>query len=83
MSHRCPSCQRVLYNRRLKACGFCGAPIPEELRFTPEEVASLDRQMAEVERQGRQRGKAAAKEAEGARRHDAGDCGISLTGFMS
>ena len=26
MSHHCPDCHRVRYNRRLKACGFCGAP---------------------------------------------------------
>ena len=45
----CPACQRPLYNRRLKKCGFCDAPIPEELRFTPEEIAELDRRTAEVE----------------------------------
>jgi hypothetical protein len=31
----------VLYNRRLKSCGFCEAPIPEELRFSPAEIAGL------------------------------------------
>jgi hypothetical protein len=49
MEHHCPNCQRVLYNRRLKHCGFCGACIPEELRFTPEETAALDCKMAELE----------------------------------
>jgi len=78
MSHKCPSCQRVLYNRRLKACGFCGAPIPEELRFTPEEIAALDRKMAELEEQRRQRERAAAKAEEEARQRDAGD----FTGFL-
>ena len=55
MSHKCPSCQRVLYDRRLKACGFCGAPIPEDLRFTPEERAELDRSVAKSEQQRRDR----------------------------
>ena len=55
MSFKCPSCQRVLYNRRLEACGLCGAPIPEELRFTAEEVAELDRKMAKSEEQRRHR----------------------------
>jgi len=64
MNNKCPSCQRMLYNRRLKACGFCGAPIPEELRFTPEEIAALDRKAAELEEQRRQRERAAAKEEE-------------------
>jgi len=49
MSHNCPSCKRVLYNRRLKRCGFCGATIPEELRFTSEETAALERKMEELE----------------------------------
>jgi len=60
MKHDCPKCQRVLYNRRLKHCGFCGAPIPEELRFTAEEIAALDRQMAELEASRQQREAAAA-----------------------
>jgi ribosomal protein L37E len=55
MKHHCPKCQRVLYNRRLKNCGFCGAPIPEELRFTPEETAALERKAAELEASRRQR----------------------------
>jgi hypothetical protein len=36
-----------LYSRRLKHCGFCGAEIPEALRFTEEEIAVLDRSLAE------------------------------------
>jgi ribosomal protein L37E len=60
MSYNCPSCQRVLYNRRLKTCGFCGAPIPEEWRFTPEESAALDRRLAELEELKRQRERVAA-----------------------
>ena len=65
MAHQCPSCQRVLYNRRLKACGFCGAAIPEALRFTAEEIATLDRQMAELEASRQQR-EAAAEAARAA-----------------
>ena len=64
MSHKCPSCQRVLYNRRLEACGFCGAPIPEELRFTPEEIAQLDRSMASSEEQRRHREQLREQEGE-------------------
>jgi len=81
MSHHCPSCQRVLYNRRLTHCGFCGAEIPENLRFTPEEIAALDRKMAELEEQRRQRERKAAEEEE-ARRHDAGDAGALSAGLM-
>lgn len=81
MSHRCPSCQSVLYNRRLTHCAFCGAEIPESLRFTPEEIAALDRKMAELEEQRRRRERKAVEEEE-ARRHDAGDAGAHLAGLM-
>ena len=82
MNHKCPSCQRVLYNRRLKACGFCGAPIPKELRFTLEECATLDRKMTELEEQRRQRQLAAAKQEEEAKQQDTDGPDISLTGFL-
>ncbi len=81
MSHYCPSCQRVLYNRRLTHCGFCGAPIPQSLRFTPEEIAALDRKMAEMDQQRRERERKAAEEDE-ARRRDAGDAGAEVAGLM-
>jgi ribosomal protein L37E len=80
MNHKCPNCQRVLYNRRLKACGFCGAPIPEDLRFSPEECATLDRKMAELEEHRRQRELDAAKED---KQRDDGEPGLDFTGFLS
>jgi len=82
MSHCCPRCQRVLYNRRLKDCGFCGATIPEELRFTPEEIAALDREMAVLQERRRQREEAEKQAKENAKRRDAGDTDIDLTGFF-
>lgn len=83
MSHYCQSCQRVLYNRRLTHCGFCGAPIPENLRFTPEEVAALDQTMAEMEEQRKQRERAAAEaEEEARRRREAGAAGASSAASM-
>jgi hypothetical protein len=54
----------VLYSRRLKSCGFCGAAIPDELRFSPDEIAALDREMAAWEEGRRQREKAREEEAE-------------------
>ena len=67
----------MLYNRRLTHCGFCGAQIPDDLRFTPEEIAALDQKMAELEEQRRQRERVAAEEEE-ARRRAAGDSGAAL-----
>ncbi len=76
MSYHCPSCQRVLYDCRLAHCGFCGAQIPESLRFTPEEIAALDRKTAELEEQRKRRERAREKEqAEG------GDSGVGFSGL--
>ena len=61
MTYHCPNCQRVLYNRRLENCGFCGAAIPQELRFTTEEIAALDRELAVMELFRQRRVEAEAK----------------------
>jgi len=62
MNYRCPTCERVLYNRRLKKCGFCGASIPESLRFTAEEIETIDKKMADLEQERVARERAAAEE---------------------
>jgi len=46
MNYHCPKCQGVIYNRRNKRCGFCGAELPAELLFTAAEIAALDEQEA-------------------------------------
>lgn len=76
MTYHCTKCQRVLYNRRLTHCGFCGAPIPEKMRFNAEESAALEQKMVELEEQRRQRQLAADKTEEEARRRDSRDPGI-------
>ena len=47
MSYHCPKCGRVIYNRRLKTCGYCGAELPPELLFSPAEIEVLDKNAAE------------------------------------
>ena len=81
MSYNCPECHRALYNRRLTHCGFCGAPIPDELRFTAEEIEKLDREMAELEEQHRQRQLAADKEEAEARQRQANYAATHFTGL--
>ena len=55
MSYHCPTCQRIIYNRRLAQCEFCGAEIPVDLRFSAAEVAALDRKLAESGERRKQR----------------------------
>ena len=47
MSYHCPKCNGVIYNRRSKICGFCGAELPPELLFSPAELEVLDKNAAE------------------------------------
>ena len=79
-SHQCPNCHRLLYDRCLTHCGYCGAPIPESLRFTEEQIAAIDKDMAELEEQQRQRQLAAEKEEE--ERSDVGYIGGDMGGLM-
>ncbi len=41
MPFTCPSCTRMIYNRRLKTCEFCGKAIPPHLLLTDEQIAEL------------------------------------------
>jgi len=58
---KCPACERALYDRRRKKCGYCGSPIPEALRFSKKMLSDLER------------GKFAEKDQLNLRRSDYGD----------
>jgi hypothetical protein len=57
----CPHCNRLLYSRRHKTCGFCGGALPPEFVFSEEKIAELD---AEKEAIAERRAQAKAKEEE-------------------
>lgn len=59
----CPSCQRIVYNRRLAACEFCGVEMPEGIRLSPAEVAAWDRRQDEWAEDAAARRMARASEA--------------------
>ena len=65
MSLHCPTCNREVYSRRHKHCGFCGAELPAEFLFTEAELAELD---AEAEQRRQERKAKEQKEAEEAKR---------------
>ena len=52
--YRCPQCNRFLYDRRRKNCGWCGAQLPEELLFTKEELEKLNQEMTQLQDERRQ-----------------------------
>jgi ribosomal protein L37E len=41
MSFNCQKCARPLYNRRRNHCEFCGHPIPDPQRLSPEPIESF------------------------------------------
>ena len=51
MSQHCPKCNGVVYSRRHKFCGFCGAELPAEFLFTKEELAALAKEDADADKQ--------------------------------
>src|SRR5262245_5963679 len=49
-SHRCPSCDSIIYCRRHRWCGVCGQVLPDDCRFTASEAQDVVA-IVEVERQ--------------------------------
>jgi len=44
MEFRCPNCHSLIYSRRPKICGQCGALLPSELLLTDEQIRALHEQ---------------------------------------
>jgi hypothetical protein len=42
MKYLCPGCNFTIFNRRVKKCESCGAPLPPELLYTDEQIESID-----------------------------------------
>jgi hypothetical protein len=81
MSYHCPKCGRVIYNRRLNPCGYCGAALPPELLFSPAEIEVLDKNAAEhTAEQQRIRAQLAAEESE--HRKAAQNQGTMMMGYF-
>ncbi|MES2594800.1 MAG: hypothetical protein V4662_05675 [Verrucomicrobiota bacterium] len=51
MNHTCPRCRRDIYDRHLKSCGYCDAPIPQDRQYAPHQIAVLDLTLAELNEQ--------------------------------
>jgi hypothetical protein len=43
MDFKCPKCDRFIYNRRLRNCGYCNAILPEDLLLSQSQIEKLDK----------------------------------------
>jgi DNA repair exonuclease SbcCD ATPase subunit len=71
----CPACERLIYTRRRKDCEWCGKPLPAELLLTKEEIASIDAEIARIERERSDR-RAEEEKARAAQKQEAADVAI-------
>jgi ribosomal protein L37E len=66
---RCPACGFAVYNRRVAKCESCAAPLPDELRFTSEELKTIETEHESIEKVRQQLGRETTeREASEARR---------------
>ncbi|CAN5171659.1 hypothetical protein BH11PSE11_BH11PSE11_18690 [soil metagenome] len=40
----CPDCNRRIVNRKINVCLYCGATLPADALFSPEQIAALEAQ---------------------------------------
>lgn len=49
----CPQCKRLVYERTMTICGYCGAALPKDFMLSEEEIAAMkqEKEKNEAERQ--------------------------------
>jgi len=48
---KCPSCDRALMSRISPLCSWCGAKVPDGLRFSPEEIQKMEDEEAAIRKE--------------------------------
>jgi len=54
MKFKCPVCQSIIYSRRHKVCGSCGAILPKELLLTEAQIQAMDRERMREKKRARE-----------------------------
>ncbi|HTL74522.1 MAG TPA: hypothetical protein VL863_14570 [bacterium] len=54
MEFLCPHCQSPIYSRKLKICGVCEKPLPENLLLSGEQISFLKKQDETVEKRAKE-----------------------------
>ncbi len=50
MSFNCPKCNRLVYNRKRKQCGYCGTELPEDFLLSKEQIEEIETQKEEFQK---------------------------------
>lgn len=78
----CPHCNRVIYSRQHKNCGYCGEELPPELLLSPSETKELKQEMIEIEQRRVEMKEKEAKEKEEQRKKNASDSGFGFSDWL-
>jgi hypothetical protein len=54
MEFLCPHCHAPIYSRKNKICGVCERPLPAELLLSGEQVTTLKKQDAQMEKRAKE-----------------------------
>jgi hypothetical protein len=68
VKYRCPACGFHIFNRRVAKCESCGVALPAHLLFSAEDIAKLDLQHEQSQKQ---------HEAKQRKRQEYGDSSIA------
>jgi transcription initiation factor TFIIIB Brf1 subunit/transcription initiation factor TFIIB len=56
MEFKCPTCQSIIYSRKQKVCGQCGAALPPELRLTDAQIRFFEEEQKKADKRARESG---------------------------
>lgn len=79
MRYRCPSCNFLIFNRRVTRCESCGAALPQALLYSAQQIESIDAEFeknkAQVDRMKRNMGVPSTGGSDGRGGDWGGSCG--------
>jgi hypothetical protein len=56
MEFKCPACQSIIYSRKQKVCGQCGAALPPEMLLTDAQIRFFEGEQKKADKRARESG---------------------------
>jgi transcription initiation factor TFIIIB Brf1 subunit/transcription initiation factor TFIIB len=54
MEFKCPACQSIIYSRKQKVCGQCGAALPPEMHLTDAQIQFFQEEQKKADKRARE-----------------------------